>query len=466
MLKRLRLKFMVMASLMLAIIGFGLNGVKAQEKICNGIPFNPGWIDLGVKTKSDFTAGLLGTIESFNGSSIAGLDWLYNNDSFLNTTVVGSQLISWWTRKNGRDSIIQVLNTNDQSGVKVHVQIIGEDCSEITDFCDSYTPDDTVIYDLANLVTNAGQSIATGALAGHEGVIVITPVNNCPNGRKAIRFNFLQGNLRVTNAGADEYGTNVYARTAQGVCIAGTTTTTSTCTFDSDCLTNTCVSSKCSISGDTCSTDADCPTTSCGSSSSCNTLDGTAGCKLNRIVPSDLNGNFATLPGSAGAGADLILISLNDSYRPSYSAVAGTATYSPGIFDDQENFQSCPGLSACFTRLGIDDPFPISENFSPVVTPSPSPTPIACTKNSDCPSGFVCLLPTPSGGTPAPGVCVPAPTTSPTPTKKPSGGGGGGCSIGGPAEVGTAMANVLVPLVPAFAIGFRVLRRKSRKNQK
>lgn len=446
MLKRLRLKFMLMASLMLVIIGFGSLDRAQGAEVCNGIPFNIGWIDLGVSTESDFTAGLLGTIESFKGSNVAGLDWLYNDNSFLNTTEVGSQLISWWTRKNGRDSIIQVLNTSS-SKVNVHIQILDENCAEMTDFCDSYTPVDTVVYDLANLVTNVGQKISTGALAGHEGVIVITPVNNCPNGRKAIRFNFLQGNLRVTNSGADEYGTNVYARTAQGLCIKGTTTTSTICTFDSDCPQGF----------------------SCGSSSSCDTLGGTSGCKLNAVRPRDLNGNFSTLSGSAGAGADLVLISLRDNYSPSYAAVAGSATYSPGIFDDQENFQSCPGLNACFTRLGIDDPFPVSENFAPATpspSPSPSPSPIACTKNSDCPSGFVCLLPTPSGGTPAPGVCVPAPKPSPTPTKKPSGGGGGGCSIGGPVEIGTAMANVLVPLVPAFAIGFRVLRRRSRKNQK
>ncbi|GEM_PF-1680449 len=458
MLKRLRLKFMVMASLMLALIGFSSLNNKAMAQVASGsvcpdVPFTIGWTDLSVSTTSNFTAGLLGTIESFNGSNIAGIDWLFNNGSFLNTTQVGSQLVSWWSEKNGRNTLLQVLNTSGSSGVNVHVQILGEDCVELKDFCDTLTPADTVTYDLSNLVSNAGQPIATGVLAGHEGIITVTPVNNCTK-RAAVAFNFLQGNVRITNAGGDDYGTNVYARGAKNNAKIGacSTTTSIICTKDNQCPT-----------GETCVNGG-------GAGKPCNTLIGLAGCKFDDVIPTDLNGPFSTLPGSAGAGSDLVLISFVDSYGPPYAPVANSSPtlFSPGLFDDQENFQSCTSFPACFTRLGIDLPIPVSENFSPVVTPTPSPTPIACSSDAQCPSGFVCVIPTPApGGTPGPGVCVQVSTPSPTPTKKPSGGGGGGgCSIGGPAEIGTAMANVLVPLVPAFAIGFRVLRRKSRKNQK
>ncbi len=456
MLKRLRLKFMVMASLMLALIGFSSLNNEAMAQVaagsvCPDVPFTIGWIDLGVSTSSDFTAGFLGTIESFNGSNIAGSDWLFNNGSFLNTTQVGSQLVSWWSEKNGRNTLLQVLNTSGISGVNVHVQILGKDCVELKDFCDTLTPADTVTYDLSNLVSNAGQSIATGVLAGHEGIITVTPVNNC-TAKKAVEFNELQGNMRITNANGDDYGTNVYARPAEefrGTC---TSNTSVTCVRNKDCP-----------KGDTCG-----PLD--GSGCAGKTLSGLPGCRLTQVLPTDLNAPFSTL-GSGGAGSDLVLISFNDSYGPPYAPVANTKNptlFSPGLFDDQENFQSCTSFTACFTRLGIDLPIPVSENFSPVVTPTPTATPIACSSDAQCPSGFVCVIPTPApGGTPGPGVCVQVSTPSPTPTKKPSGGGGGGgCSIGGPAEIGTAMANVLVPLVPAFAIGFRVLRRKSRKNQK
>ncbi|MER3445692.1 MAG: hypothetical protein C4291_02140 [Candidatus Dadabacteria bacterium] len=40
---------------------------------------------------------------------------------------------------------------------------------------------------------------------------------------------------------------------------------------------------------------------------------------------------------------------------------------------------------------------------------------------------------------------------------------GSGCAIGGPVRFETAIANVLIPLVPALAIGLRVLIRKRKK---
>jgi hypothetical protein len=33
-------------------------------------------------------------------------------------------------------------------------------------------------------------------------------------------------------------------------------------------------------------------------------------------------------------------------------------------------------------------------------------------------------------------------------------------------QLGTAMANILIPLVPAFAIGYRIIRRRDRKEGK
>jgi hypothetical protein len=35
-----------------------------------------------------------------------------------------------------------------------------------------------------------------------------------------------------------------------------------------------------------------------------------------------------------------------------------------------------------------------------------------------------------------------------------------------PVQLGTAMANLLIPLVPAVAVGLEVLRRKKKKGQK
>ena len=547
--KRLRLKFIVMASItMLAIIGF--SSFEAKGQVCPGVKNKVGWLRIGVSTASDFTAGLLGTVEAVSTGPVGGIDWLYNNGAFsfdefgspdplLPTTAVGGQLISWWSQ-NGRDTFIQVTNTAtnvckfdlpkhecdtdsdctkntcriitgsttgtctvsgepctvnrdctkntcDPANVNVHVQILGENCVELRDFCDSFTPNDTHIYDLGNLVSNAGVPIPVSNLQGHEGVIVITPVDSCPDPNSAVEFNFLQGNMRLIDSRNFEFGTNVYARAAASGVI-GVCNSTTSCSSDAACTAISknlvCDTNKgfCTAK-QPCTSDLDCPSTfpTCDTDpiigglavrAFCDDLNGLDECRFDPVIPTQLSQNFSITSLGTSAAADLVLISLNDSYGTSpnftYSITPGSASYAPGIFDDAENFTSCTTFSGCFTRIGVDDPLPGTNSFSPTPVPTTPPPPKVCTKNSDCPSGFICLLPTPSGGTPAPGVCVPAPTTSPkpTPTKKPSGGGGGGCSIGGPAEVGTAMANVLVPLVPAFAIGFRVLRRRSRKNQK
>ena len=52
------------------------------------------------------------------------------------------------------------------------------------------------------------------------------------------------------------------------------------------------------------------------------------------------------------------------------------------------------------------------------------------------------------------------PTTSPTETPS---GSTSNCYIAGtPVQFGTAFVNVLIPLVPAFAVGYRYIRRKNQ----
>jgi hypothetical protein len=109
MIKRLRKGFIVIASIMLLLLGFSLQDkARGQDDLCvdclcPGIDFDTGWFDIAVSFPdpdigiSDFTAGLLGTIESLGAGApnIGGIDWLFNDDAFLNTTRLGSQLISW-----------------------------------------------------------------------------------------------------------------------------------------------------------------------------------------------------------------------------------------------------------------------------------------------------------------------------------------------------------------------------------
>ena len=99
---------------------------------------------------------------------------------------------------------------------------------------------------------------------------------------------------------------------------------------------------------------------------------------------------------------------------------------------------------------------------TPIPTSTPTPTPTATPSPAPTPT------PTPSPSpTPTP---TPTPTPSPTPT--PTGGGGGNFGSKGscttiagaaPVQLGTAMANILIPLIPAVAIGFRMIRRRKKK---
>jgi Cys-rich repeat protein len=473
MLKRLKIiNLMVMASLMLVFTFSAFDKAKAQGlTACPGVPFDTGWFQLNVFFPfDDVKVGLLGTAEATGAGFIGGIDWLYTDSSLFNTQLSGSQLVSWWTQAPGRNTSIQVTNADPFLAVNLHVVIIGSDCLEVRNFCDTLTPLDTHVYDFGNLVTNLGQDIPEGNIQGDEGFVVISAVDFCPNPNTAIIFNSLEGQLSVIDSALDiDYGTNLWARLAV--------------TFDG------------------------------GFSETGTSLDGVnagyIGPDFDPVFATDLLfQNFAVL-GAGPAGADLVLINYEDFYGPPYDPVPFSETYTPGIFDEFENFVSCGEQFSCgFLRLGIDDAIVNSDDLAPVIpTPTPEPpTPCfsdedcalnefcaggvvgacdvsgdPCTSDTDCPEGEICegavagtceLIPCTSDadcpeGTVCDvegGFCV---IPTPTPTPPPDGGDGGGCAIAGPVSVGTAMANILIPLVPvAFAFGLSALRRRNRKNNK
>lgn len=488
MLKRLKLTSVIASSLLLFILGFGSYEARGQDDVaCPGITSSTGWLNLLVGADADITIGLLGTIETFNGKNVAGIDWLYSDDEFINfpeTTSVGSQLVSWWSQSKGRSTFIQVTNIDDgtfgPNGINLEVKIIDgttNNCVELRDFSDFLTKNDTVIYDLSNLVSNKGQKIDVSNIQGKEGFIVISAVN--PVDGAAISFNFLEGSMRMVNADSiNEYGVNVFAREAD--------------TFNA-------TTGTCSVSATACLSDANCPSPEICNGSTCPELtfpNVTPNCSYEQIFPSNMAQNFSILKSGDKAAADLVLIDYIDDYGPPYDLFGGFAFVThTNLFDDLENRQSCGGFDGCFVRLGIDDTIGNSDGFSPIITPAPtpsptpSPTPKACFQNVECTAPAVCVgskagtcstttsrscftdNTCPAGETcngEVAGTCQVPTTPTPTPRRSPGppSSSGSGCSIGGPVEIGTAMANVLVPLVPAFAIGFRVLRRRSRKNQK
>ncbi len=165
-------------------------------------------------------------------------------------------------------------------------------------------------------------------------------------------------------------------------------------------------------------------------------LTGDPWAKLDDVDPETLAAQFNVLPGNDTAGADVVLINFADSYGPPYRPVGAFSVISVSLFDEHEVDQSCGDALVCFVRLGIDDNIEISEAFEPPPTITP-PT----------------ITPPTLG-----------PTDPPPVTFPPRSRGSSSCAIAGnPVQLGTALANVLIPLVPvAFAFGVRAVRRRKK----
>ncbi|MCH7950436.1 MAG: hypothetical protein IH875_08165, partial [Candidatus Dadabacteria bacterium] len=237
-----KLRFSLMTVIMLVLLGFGFQNqaigqVGLDGLFCPGIPDTTGWLEIErsdpnpLLTDPTVSVGLVGTVESHLGSLVGGIDFQYVDDTNCDanggkfrtcspTIETGSQLITWWTQKDGRNTYLQVTNEGggfDGPFVNVHVRIYNESCVEIRDFCDSYSHDDTHEYNFGDLFANTGANIGEGNLQGVEGWLVVTAVKECgTDEEQAIEFDHFAGQLIVHDSDDYLYGTNVYAR--QSIC--------------------------------------------------------------------------------------------------------------------------------------------------------------------------------------------------------------------------------------------------------
>jgi len=224
-----KLRFSLIAFVMLVLLGFGFQDqakgqVGAGGLFCPAVPNTIGYLEAEIvgsgAVTPDFTGALIGTVESVGGNNVGGLDWQHVDFTSFETPTptneTGAQLVSWWTQKNARNTYLQVTNSGFDS-VNVHVRIHNEDCTEIRDFCDFYTPNDTHEYNLGNLFANNGADIADANLQGVEGWLVVTAVADCnEDTEQAIDFDQLSGQLIVVDSDDYVYGVNTYAR--QSIC--------------------------------------------------------------------------------------------------------------------------------------------------------------------------------------------------------------------------------------------------------
>ena len=108
-----------------------------------------------------------------------------------------------------RESYVQVTNTSDSSKI-LHVQIfdVSNDCNE-NNFFDDYTPKDTHVYNMRNILTNDGDDSGVQLSDGAYGIVVIYSVQS--EGGPIDPGEELVGNFRIIDDLGYEYRTNSQA---------------------------------------------------------------------------------------------------------------------------------------------------------------------------------------------------------------------------------------------------------------
>ena len=146
---------------------------------------------------------LLSSLNTLNGYSAP----FYPN---IETEKSSFQLFYYWDLRN-RDSSFQVFNTSN-TGIRVHVQVFMANstvhpCEDI-DFVDEFTPFDTHIYQLKNLIRNNGTPLPPdfGVSNNTFGFAVVTVVS--ATGLEPVMNPVLQGSFRIVDNSGYEYRAN------------------------------------------------------------------------------------------------------------------------------------------------------------------------------------------------------------------------------------------------------------------
>ncbi|HWP92232.1 MAG TPA: hypothetical protein VNN20_08560 [Thermodesulfobacteriota bacterium] len=146
---------------------------------------------------------LLALLLMVPAKSWAGAPGLFDTDG------LNAQMVGFWDLRN-RNSFAQVTNTSALP-ITVHVQIFNaaSGCLEV-DFYDTYTGNDTHVYDLRGIVRNDGGPLSIVLPDGGFGIIVVTNVAGVfgPALGNFIEDYVLTGNFRVVDFAGYEYRSN------------------------------------------------------------------------------------------------------------------------------------------------------------------------------------------------------------------------------------------------------------------
>ena len=135
--------------------------------------------------------------------SYAGEPFVQSNLSFNHKYDESNELLGYYDLRN-RSTYVQVTHQDDdENPLCIHVQIFQQDrgCTELN-FEDELTPNDTVIYDLDNILRNDGTAVPINLLDDSSGYVVVTDENTAASST-------LIGNFRIIDNSGYEYRTNM-----------------------------------------------------------------------------------------------------------------------------------------------------------------------------------------------------------------------------------------------------------------
>ena len=139
--------------------------------------------------------------------SYSGIDTI--DAAFFSESDTGNfQLYSVFDLRD-RESFIQLTNI-DSSSVTVHVQIFNVDanCNE-NNFFDVYTPNDTHVYNMSDIITNNGNPSGVILPDNSYGIVIISLiVDGIIQGFEVPELQVLLGNFRIIDNTGYEYRTN------------------------------------------------------------------------------------------------------------------------------------------------------------------------------------------------------------------------------------------------------------------
>jgi len=161
---------------------------------------------------SILTIFLLSVPQAFSGGSIGNLD-------FPETDSSEDTLAAFFDLRD-RETYVQVTNTGNDIepedgtatnvAVTVHVQIfnVADNCNE-NNFFDNYTPADTHVYNMRDILRNDGSPSGVVLPDGAYGIVMISTIN--AEGDLESDVDTLIGNIRMLDNSGYEYRTNIAA---------------------------------------------------------------------------------------------------------------------------------------------------------------------------------------------------------------------------------------------------------------